>query len=309
MNRHKLTHKTTDEHLFKCEVEDCQANFLTKDHLERHMKTHETSIYKCSFEGCNRVFKKHRHRYNHECKHRGELPYKCTVEGCDKEFLYQSQLNNHQFSHLERNRYLCGEHNCGQSFNKWTEFNAHTKQCHPMKCPVCDKTFTKTSNYKEHIKTHDSERPKLKCSYENCSKEFSTVQNLNFHVRTYHRSTEQFSCPYCFKLCTTKGNMFLHIKSVHNTDSEDQPKKRAKKSTVDSLIQTLSGKLDKSYKYQCPAIGCVKLFKRYTSMASHMKRIHNMENDGPVSPPISNCPTPSLAEELLTLTEPEHSTN
>lgn len=69
---------------YKCNVDDCETLFETKEELETHKKGHE-------------------------------ILYKCTKDGCNLQFMHEKNLQKHQKTHcILIKRYLCPFPGCGK---------------------------------------------------------------------------------------------------------------------------------------------------------------------------------------------------
>ena len=109
---------------YKCEIEDCENLFETKEELDKHKKLHE-KIYKCS--------------------------------KCDLQFMYEKNLQKHFKVHCFLvKRYICPYPGCGKRFtalyNQKIHYRIHTGE-RPYQCKVCGNNYYDRANYKYHIKT------------------------------------------------------------------------------------------------------------------------------------------------------------
>ena len=94
---------------FSCSVNDCNASYRRKDHLNRHMLQHEGKLFRCPIENCNKEFVVHGnvsrhlrefHKDKRKCDgEKGPDKHVCRKTGCGKEFKYASQLQKHAESH------------------------------------------------------------------------------------------------------------------------------------------------------------------------------------------------------------------
>ena len=85
------------------------------------------------------------------------------------------------------------------------------------RCDQCDKTFTRLSNLRRHVKDVHTDNKPFQCGQ--CNKTFARRSHLSEHERTH--STEpkpdQFECGYCSKTFARVDHLRRHKLRVHNT--------------------------------------------------------------------------------------------
>lgn len=74
------------------------------------------------------------------------------------------------------------------------------------KCPYCEKSFMRSTQLREHERTHTGERP-YQCL--KCPKSFSRSTQLKDHQRT-HTGERPFQCTECGKTFTHSSNLIHH---------------------------------------------------------------------------------------------------
>lgn len=83
----------------------------------------------------------------------------------------------------------------------------------PFKCPVCGKTFTRSTNLNKHARVHSGRRPH---SCEHCEKMFSSRGDLVRHA-VIHTGAKPYACLICSLAFNRKDKLSRHER-VHITD-------------------------------------------------------------------------------------------
>ncbi|KAJ6792715.1 transcription factor IIIA isoform X1 [Iris pallida] len=85
---------------FTCALEDCPFSYRRKDHLNRHLLTHQGKLFACPIETCDKKFVYQGNMTRHvkemhddesssgEGEIEGEKLYTCSEVGCGKSFKY-----------------------------------------------------------------------------------------------------------------------------------------------------------------------------------------------------------------------------
>ncbi|XP_078168853.1 transcription factor IIIA-like [Carex rostrata] len=207
LKQHMLSHSS--EKLFLCPLEDCKSSYGRKDHLNRHLMSHQGKTFSCPVESCNSRFvikaNMNRHVKNfHECmspdkEHkRKQQKFVCQEVGCGKTFRYPSKLATHEESHVKLDccEVICMEQGCLKHFSNAECLKDHMKSCHSyITCETCGKKQLK-KNMKRHQRIHEEGTimPEIKCSFEDCKATFSNTSNLKKHVVAVHEGSRPFAC-------------------------------------------------------------------------------------------------------------------
>ncbi|KAL3878960.1 hypothetical protein ACJMK2_031284 [Sinanodonta woodiana] len=251
LTRHlETTHAQQDtatedkESKFRCVEENCDAEFLSKHSLKRHInRIHTRESFKCKVKSCDEVFKKHHQLAEHVAKHTLQNPYRCAEEGCDKSFPTPSKLKRHMKMHQG---YQCDQDGCIAKFNKWTLLCKHKTVDHAQDhlCNVCGKRFSQKQWLHQHNKIHSVTRDQIVCPRENCGRVYLDQRNLTAHIRSYHDG-QKLLCPMegCERKFATKQKLLQHQKLHDPNRPLPPPKKKAKKRNIKkkSLVETLTG--------------------------------------------------------------------
>lgn len=174
---------------FRCAWDDCPrshegaAGFPQRSKIERHMQTHiGHKPHICPT--CNKGFSAKQALNQHMFIHTEEKPLECDV--CTKTFRYPSALSKcPPAAHLHPMFIWVF---CLTMLLIAMHMRVHSG-VKPLKCPVCDKRFSESSNLSKHKRTHEV-RGRFNCNYAGCGRNFHRQDQLRRHLKTHQRENE-----------------------------------------------------------------------------------------------------------------------
>ncbi|XP_066925905.1 uncharacterized protein [Clytia hemisphaerica] len=130
----------------------------------------------------------------------GKGKYICKI--CDRDFTWFGNFQKHVLQHgnIKENDYFFPVDNLAEEHMISKESNNN------FRCKLCNKTFTRVSSLKTHIRMHNGLRP-FKCK--ECELAFTTNRALKMHSRI-HSGERPYKCGLCDKTFTRKDELQAH---------------------------------------------------------------------------------------------------
>ena len=166
---------------YKCDI--CENRFMQKGNLKRHTRLIHEKVKKNQSDknyGDGDLIK---HMQSHSSK-----TYNCEI--CYKVLKQRSSFTRHMKTHKKSEGY---------------------------KCEICEKEFSRPDYLKKHVKISHEKECKYPIKHDKqicniCNKKITQLKN---HFKTIHEGQKKFKCDVCKKLFSSKNNLEIHVKRVH----------------------------------------------------------------------------------------------
>jgi len=206
---------------YVCDWDACDKRFLTATRLRRHQQAHEgKEKFRCTgYSPCSETFRKHATLQRHiDLEHLDRKPFPCkqideiTGKQCVQAFDTATRLRAHEGRIHGGIRFWCSlcsvqstDDGCEAvyestiGFAKYTDLQTHIKEMHPPYCEHCNLVCSSVGELQKHVDIHHAgmtvdDRKTFICSEPDCGKGFTKRGNLNIHVRTVHINDKPFVC-------------------------------------------------------------------------------------------------------------------
>ena len=242
---HQRSH--TNERPFVCGRDSCDKAFLRDSHLKAHAKSHheDQRDWICDWLDCGQAFATGQRMRNHRKRHEEKEQLKCTgYPPCEQYFRKPETLQRHiATAHLNDKAYVCDHLHeetgqvCGRKFNQINTLNQHTDREHGGNrfwCNICspdvgDSEVVNTGDgaiqynavgFATYGQLQDHMKKQHPPTCIQCGHVCESQAQLRAHVDIQHGNLEErrnFICdwPDCGRGFTSKGNMMVHKRSVH----------------------------------------------------------------------------------------------
>ncbi|XP_059612188.1 zinc finger protein 391-like [Phlebotomus argentipes] len=213
------------------ECSQCGLAFVTLNHLQYHMESHEENNLRCSL--CSKQFNRSQSLQKHLKVHKAEHEHKCSR--CNMSFPFRFQLKQHEFRHENIRPYKCTI--CPRAFtlkeNLKKHFLVHSKEKR-FSCEDCGKKFSRNTTLKVHRNTHSKKRLFGPCS--SCGKTFVDSRSFARHLLS-HNTTLNYSCSLCNATFKRKDNLRRHVRIIHPEESLQETLQKSTKAVQEDEEQ------------------------------------------------------------------------
>ena len=85
-------------------------------------------------------------------------------------------------------------------------------------CLICNKTFARKTNLKNHIELVHEKLKRVACNV--CGFKFGHIGDLRVHINIVHNKILRFECGKCDRKCVSKNDLKKHVANVHEKPKE-----------------------------------------------------------------------------------------
>ena len=215
----KETHNEAKTSKLKCDL--CLATFCVNGNLKRHLSNIHGGKQNLLCEHCDKRFPNKNYLLRHYYGQHKELQQKPKCEICMKTFVNDIKMKEH----VKNVHILEREGNSNARNIHFAEVNIFTKTKIrgekdevlktevQIQCEICDKTFSRSTTFSEHLENVHVSAPKLQC--DTCMKTFSRKADLTKHTTRVHVNTHNLKCKHCEKVYKIAGNLNRHMRESH----------------------------------------------------------------------------------------------
>jgi uncharacterized Zn-finger protein len=197
---------------------------------------------------------------------------------CEFKCFKEPTMAAHQFLDHRVKRYKCPF--CDESYHDAAEAKEHAREYHPKawvcEVPDCGKSYNRKDHLTAHVKTHEPNRPKIRCTFPDCTKEYTSQDSMSKHLQTHDADRQKVRCtfPGCTQEFMRKGGMKTHLQT-HDPDGQKVrctfPGCTQEFTQKGGMTRHLQTHDPNSQKVRCTSSGCTREFSHESDMKKHLK--------------------------------------
>lgn len=185
----------------------CQARFVCKSDVMKHIRCSHTNPRPVSCPKCPKRFRSKFDLAEHNNVHKGVKPYQCS--DCDQSYHHKVSLQMHVKSHLPPQNLACEY--CGKVFPFRTRLLSHIGSVHMkskrnFRCRFCYNLYSSLAVLNDHIKT----RHMTTYTCDVCGKSFKVSSKFKAHV-LQHSNPKPYVCNICNNKYASKAFLNEHV--------------------------------------------------------------------------------------------------
>ena len=212
--------KTVHEGAKPVKCRFCDKKFKHYSIRDFHAKKSHGVAEQCDF--CGKVFTSS-NLHHHMKSHDENRPKNNVCPHCGKTFFDGKNMTSHiNDVHKEIRRHICEL--CGYSSSRSNNLKQHKQKNHEIKtnpelfprvkCHICGKSLV--GRLEEHVTNiHNNKKLKLKCEIDDCDKSYTTSHTFKEHIANCHGKFQEFKCNLCARSFSASLNLKRHKAAVH----------------------------------------------------------------------------------------------
>lgn len=151
------------------------------------------------------------------------------IRCCSSKLSKRYSLIEHIAYHTQSEQLKCPI--CEKLYTKRDILNFHIKQMHgtdqdrPYQCDICLKRYVRLETLASHMKCHLSKEEKAKFRIhkcDECNATFSSIHNVKNHKKYKHLGLYAYFCTGCAKYYKSKLDYEIHRRNVHDDDGPER---------------------------------------------------------------------------------------